>query len=183
METQKWLNMLEEKIKEWELPKKEEIEETEKLIASLERLEELLAQVESTLKLKSALNEKMENLVVQIDRLALSREGKQSLKKASALPLEETLTKIISRTKLASRVLDALASGLQMSLESAGKLRVKEEEEEGRDAEQKEEQGDKRGIKEQVDLQAILQPLGTVVQNVVEEKLKKIRAEEKRKEV
>lgn len=182
METQKWLNMLEEKIKEWELPKKEEIEQTEKLIASLERLEELLAQVESTLKLKSALNEKMENLVVQIDRLALSGEGKQSLKKASAVPLEETLTKIISRAKLASRVLDALASGLQMSLESAGKLRVKEEEE-GRDAEQKEGQGDKRGIKEQMDLQAIFQPLGTVVQNVVEEKLKKIRAEEKRKEV
>jgi len=182
METQKWLNMLEEKIKEWELPQKEEIEQTEKLIASLERLEELLVPVESTLKLKSALNEKMENLVVQINRLVLSGEGKQSLKKASALPLEETLTKIISRAKLASRVLDALASGLQMSLESAGKLRVKEEKEEGRDAEQKEEQGDKR-IKEQVDLQAILQPLGTVVQNVVEEKLKKIQAEEKRKEV
>lgn len=173
MEVQEWLDALEEKIRELDIPAQEEIEQIEKTIASLEKLEEMLSQIESVLKRKSALNEKMERLIARINRLTQPEEEKRVAKKAPPPVLEDTLMKIAGRAKLASRALDALATNLQLSLESAGRLRAKDIQEEGeKDPGDKRE--NKRDSKEQIDLQAILQPLGTLVQNIVEEKLKRI---------
>lgn len=179
MEVQKWLAGLEEKIQQWGIPNEAEAEQMEKMISSLERLEELLTQIESSLKLKVALNEKLESAITRINRLTWPGEGLPALKKTPAPALEDTLSKMISRAKLASRVLDALVAALQMSLESAGK-REKDQGEGG--TEQRDKPGDKGSGKDQADLQSILQPLGALVQNVVEEKLKRIQTEEKREE-
>lgn len=170
MEAQKWLASLEGKIQQWDLPAEEEREQIEKMIASLEKLEELLTRVESTLKMKAELNARITSLV---DRLNTIAKPPEVPGKAPARTLESTLTKVIGHARVVSRVLDAVASSLQLSLESAGKLRPKGERE-------KPERVDKQEQKkeEQMDLQAILQPLGTLVQNVVEEKLKRVRQEE-----
>ncbi len=180
MEAQKWLTALEEKIEKWGVPKEAETEQMERMISALERLEELLTQIESSLKLKLALNEKMENIIARINRLTWPGEELPAPKKTLAPALEDTLAKVINRAKLASRVLDALVSAVQMSLESAQKMREKGKDE--GDGEQQDKPADNRSNREQPELQSILQPLGTLVQNVVEEKIKGMQAEEKRAE-
>lgn len=179
MEAQRWLDILEGKIKGLDIPTAEEAEQMEKMIASLERLEEMLVQIESTLQLKSALNKKVENLVTRIYHFTQPQEEEQPAEKTKVL--EDTLIKIIKHAKLAARVLDALATSLQLPLEAAEKLREKDKEEGY--ADQGNQQEHKREIKERVDLQTILQPLGKLVQNIVEEKLGKTQLEEKQKEV
>ncbi|MEW5898815.1 MAG: hypothetical protein AB1652_06535, partial [Bacillota bacterium] len=93
MEAQKWLNALEEKIEKWGVPKEAETEQMERMISALERLEELLTQIESSLKLKLALNEKMENIIARINRLTWPGEELPAPKKTPAPALEDTLAK------------------------------------------------------------------------------------------
>jgi len=181
MEAQELLAGLEERIRKWGVPDETEAEQLEKMILALERLEGLLTQIESSLKLKLALNEKMESVIDRINRLSWpSGEESPAPKKRPAPALEDTLSKLLHRAKLAARVLDALAAALQMSLESAGKTGGKAGDAEQAGAEDR--PADRRSGKEQTDLQAILQPLGTLVQNVVEEKLKRLQTEEKGEE-
>jgi hypothetical protein len=172
MEAQKWLTVLEEKIEKWGVPREAETEQMERMISTLERLEELLTQIESSLKLKLALNEKMENTIARINRLTWPGEELPTPKKTpdSGAGGYFGENHQPGQTGLAGSGRPGFrgANVFRICPKDAGKRQ------ERGDGEQQDKPADNRSSREQPDLQSILQPLGTLVQNVVEEKLKKM---------
>lgn len=165
------------KINNLDIPAEEDVQQIEQIISMLDRLEELIARIESSVSLKSRLDAKMEDLVTRIGLLAQMPSEGLPAQKSSAFSLEQTLPKILHQARVAGKVLETLASGLQSSLEPLGQALLKDVKagtvKEGSTGES--EAANTGGTKEQLDLQPILQPLGTLVQNLVEEKVRRMR--------
>ncbi|MHB8157204.1 MAG: hypothetical protein ACYDEQ_07415 [Desulfocucumaceae bacterium] len=136
-----------------------ENEKMERMVKSLESLSKVVSRMESERSFENDLNKRIDNLTENIQKVvttqvSLAKEG------------DKTIDRVVKGVKLFGQILSAVATGVQFSVESVGTVLKK-------DTEENITPGGKAGITvPQVDLSAILEPIGNLVKNLASEKMK-----------
>ena len=136
-----------------------ENDKMEKMMDSLDSLSRVMARVESEKKYEDELNRKLEYLNDSLQRVMDTQVELSKTREE-----EKMLDKIIQGARVFGQVLSAVATGIQFSVENVGMVLKKDDE--GKKVL-------KTGVEQpQADLTALLQPLNSLVKNIVDEKKK-----------
>lgn len=135
---------------------------TESTLALLDRLTAILARMEDGKNFESEISRKMDLLNQYLERTADLQE-----KMARGQEGESAFNKVIHGTKLFGLILSTLANSVQVAVDNISLVLGK-----GPEAAPPAGGSEHRVARTQADLAAILQPVSTLVKNLVEEKMK-----------
>jgi hypothetical protein len=132
------------------------------MMSSLDRLAEIVARLESGKNLEAEFNKKIDLLNESLERVVniqqnLAREQEGTHK---------TFNKFVEGTKVFGQILSVVAASIQMAVDNIGSVLKKNNEECSFSPDKT------QVVKTQADLSVLLQPLSTLVKNLVEEKIK-----------
>lgn len=128
-----------------------ELDQVSGVLGNMDKLVDMLSKVELQRAAEQQLNEKLSRLNDVVETL----HGQQAVSR-NEVPVEETLRKIIKGVKVTGKVMDIVAGSLGVMFDSiVTTVKVPER------------QGTTRSSKEQVDLAAVLAPLGGLLQGLL----------------
>ncbi len=148
-----------ESLYEWQAV---ESNRTENMLALLDRLSVILARMEDGKNFEAEISHKIDLLTHSLER---SMDFQERLTRGQA-GSENTFDRVINGVRLFGLILSALANSIQVTAENIGQVLSRNREGAAFS------EGGTGAARTQADLAAVLQPVSTLVKNLVEEKLK-----------
>ncbi len=156
------LDLFIKKLEQLQLDRTKKMDQSSRAVASLDRLAEILVELERLRAREMVLTEKFDIINKKMESISGTDRGD-----LAGVGLIDVMKKVINGTKATGQVIEIVAGGFQDILESVNNV-IKSEE-----VAQEQENGQRGGSGVRgLDLSAILQPMNSIVQALVSQKSK-----------